>query len=223
MPASAQNKLENESLWSIPLCKAFITAERDSRVRNGMNWKYILCLSLSLLFFIQMCPIPESARSMDYYPPHPGECAYQVYAIRNQDPGLVRLDEIRLTVKYPNGTISFSMLLSEFNTSGNPYYNQVKFKNEFNLSVLDVGDAFFFNKTIYWGGSFSLTNADVSMQYCQNNIMDEYGRIDVYNVFFTDGPIDTFPFNLEGLFLFLIFITATALLIIFIMRTRNKH
>ena len=154
-----------------------------------MNWKYILCLSLSLLFFIQMCPIPESARSMDYYPPHPGDCAYVINSIQSQ--WAISLDEVRLNINDQQGHLIFSESFSIFNTSGDLYYRNVKFIRAATVEQLSVGDALFFNKTAYLGSTFLITNSESTRQLSGDIEIADNGTFGVYVTHGGDGAPDS--------------------------------
>jgi len=188
-----------------------------------MSWKCVLCFFLSMMFLIQAPATAEVARSQEYYLPHTGDCVYAVTSI--QSGGHVALDEVKIAVFYPNGTLSFVKSLSTFNTSGDPYYRNVKFHDDSDLGNLSVGDAFFFNKTVYWGGHFYLSNLDGTKQFTSATIVDTDGSINLIIDIATDGPISSFPFDALGLVIILIIALSVVFLIIVrmtVVRIRKK-
>lgn len=172
-----------------------------------MIWKCVLCFFVSMMFLLQMPATAEVVQSQDYYLPHTGDCVYVVASIQ---PGghNKALGDVWLHAVGSNGVTLIYESLSSFNTSGDPYYRNVKFHDEADLGYLSVGDALFFNKTIYWGGHFSLIDDSGTRIFTQANIVKTDGVI----VVVIDYPMELGPPS-AGAFLIGIPILAVAILI----------
>jgi hypothetical protein len=159
-----------------------------------------------MMFLIQFPAAAEVVQSQDYYLPHAGDCVFVVASI--QPGGHIALDDVWLHAVGSNGVTSLYESLSSFNTSGDPYYRNVKFYDDSDLGNLSVGDALFFNKTIYWGGHFYLINSAGNRQFAQAEIVKTESIINLV----IDYPMELGPPS-AGAFLIGIPIIAVATLL----------
>lgn len=182
--------------------------------------KCILCIFLSMIFLIQLPQAVEATPSQEYSMPRLDCTYYVINIIPDQH---IALSDVRLNVFYPNGTFSFGILLSSFKTLEDPYYHGTTYLDYTDPDDLNVGDAFFFDKSIYWNGRFTLTSADGTKQFASQTIAETDGHISLITQFATDGPIGGDYSLYNALIVSIIITVVVAVLILFKGRKKPEN
>jgi len=100
------------------------------------------------------------------------DCIYWIVAITGSG-SFISLGDVCLIIVDPDSTILLPPTpLTAFNSSGELYYHFVRFNDGNDTGQLNVGDYFQFNRTMYWGSVFRLTDSGSTSMYCEVTIDD---------------------------------------------------